>query len=275
VLRGGDGADTIDLASGGGTAYGDSGDDAIWVAHPDLGNPFPPVDYGDATLEGGLGADTVSGSGGHDLLTGGEGDDLLSGDPLYDIFGLTGGYDSVSGGSGHDIIYGGLLSDALAGGSGNDTMTGGTRFGLSPADGADELNGGAGDDSLAGGIGDDRVILGDGADTAIGGPGFDTLVGSDDGMRDHFVLFDTSHNRGDRIFGFESAYDVLSIEFVSDAMLVAGADPVAVGAGPVLLYDTDTGRLSHDPDGDGSLGADLITVLIGAPSLSSDNIVFT
>jgi hypothetical protein len=59
------------------------------------------------------------------------------------------------------------------------------------------------------------------------------------------------------------------------AVLVSGAAPVASGGGGQFLYNTTSGQLSWDADGDGAGAAVVIATLTGAPALVAADIVIS
>jgi Ca2+-binding RTX toxin-like protein len=80
-------------------AYGDAGNNAIYV---DKAITLPAVLYG------GTGKDTLSGGSGNDVIVGRKGNDALYGN---------GGRDLLIGGVGSDLLMGGLEEDILIGGT--------------------------------------------------------------------------------------------------------------------------------------------------------------
>ena len=193
-------------------------------------------DRGANVLDGGLGNDSLFGRGGADHLLGGAGNDLLD------------------GGEGDDLIEGGAGADKLLGRDGNDVLLGGT--------GKDELHGGAGDDRLVGGPGADKLIGDAGSDTFV----FDTV----DGLRD-------------TIYDFDRAQDHIAISVATFPGLAAFGlgtlDPGELSFGAAatspdqhLIYNTRTGVLSYDPDGNGAAAAFEIVQLLGRPHIDASNI---
>lgn len=144
---------------------------------------------------------------------------------------------------------------ALVGGDGPDVLVG--------WDKADVISGGAGDDRIAG--------LG-GADVLTGGAG-----------KERFFYIDPDEG-GDIITDFVAGEDRIEVSasgfggglVTGEAVtLVASGDPVAAGSGGTFLYDTDTGELFWDRDGDGAGGRELIATLAGAPVIAASDIVVT
>jgi Ca2+-binding RTX toxin-like protein len=245
------------------------------------------------TLNGNGGNDVLLGGGGNDVLIGGTGDDQLEGgtgndtliggdgdDQLFDLGGgnnrFEGGVgdDFVNGGAGNDFALGGTGDDALAGAAGNDTLSGenGSDTLLGNA-GNDSLNGGADADLLIGGAGRDTVVAGTGADTVVGGPGGDSIFLGADRVADRLV-FRNAGEFGDIVSGFEVGIDKIYLAFLKTANFVANANPVAGGAGPWLLYETDTGILSVDMLGAGGAAPVQIARFFGNPALAAGDFLF-
>ncbi|MBB3329602.1 Ca2+-binding RTX toxin-like protein [Halomonas campaniensis] len=216
LVRGGEGADTIDLSR-------------VWdidaEIHGGEGNDKIYLGGGNDLVYGGLGNDVIDATqnsgGGNNIIFGGRGDDIIhggSGDDL--IFGGTGtlrqvdveveggtedglrinasasrddgnnrittgnGNNLVFGGGGDDIIIGGDHADILFGDGGQVTVTRSSPWTLHSvqyvdlgAGGNDRIFGGDGDDIIYGGPGDDILKGGKGNDTIFGGKGFDILFG--------------------------------------------------------------------------------------------------
>ncbi|MBM3571890.1 MAG: calcium-binding protein, partial [Alphaproteobacteria bacterium] len=170
------------------------------------------------------------------------------------------GNHAAFGGDGHDTLTGGAGDDELSGGLGNDVLFG--------DQGADELVGGADNDSLNGG---------DGIDALSGGSGADTFVFDRDPGPTNF----------DVIEDFVSATDVLQLDddiFTALAGLGsapfalaavnfrAAADGQATSATQFILYNTSSGGVFYDADGNGAGSALQFASLTGAPTLLHSDI---
>ena len=175
------------------------------------------------------------GDDGNDSLLGQEGNDRLLGD------------------AGDDVLDGGAGADALLGGDGNDTLLGGT--------GADTQNGGAGGDLLAGGDGNDILTGGLGAD---------------------IFLFNRPNEGVDRITDFNLAEDVIQVSATGYGVtlplgpltsLTTNTTGQANGAGQQFIYETDTGRLWFDIDGQGGAARVAIADFTGRPALDASDII--
>jgi Ca2+-binding RTX toxin-like protein len=207
------------------------------------------------TVDGAGGADSLSGGTGNDILLGGSGDDRLSGNT---------GVDFLSGGDGADSLFGGTGADTLRGEEGNDRLGGG--------DGADLMEGGAGDDSLAGGADNDTLSGGAGTDTLMGGLG-----------ADHF-LFEQPAGAFDLVVGFVLGTDKIALLGSAFGLSAGGLDEAhfeanlsgfaTAGGAPMLVHETDAGRLWFDADG-ADAGFDRVQIarLWGKPLISEADIV--
>lgn len=238
-LRGEDGDDIV---------YGNGGDDSLLGGN---GNDLLRGGPGDNFIDGGTGVDTV------DYSDRNESVDVYLGDGYSDLSGgdtdILVNIENVIGTALDDYLEGNSLANRLEGGKGND-----------------DLDGGGGDDILVGGVGDD-LLFGDlGNDVLAGGRGADGFV------------FNTAPGPTniDQVIDFDPATDKLVFDL---AIFTAGLGTGTVSAtkfraGPAvataadiddyLLYDTTSGVLYYDADGQGTTHAPLAVVtLIGAPTL--------
>ncbi len=148
------------------------------------------------------------------------------------------------------------------------------------------INGIGGNDSLFGSNGNDVLIGGLGLDTLFGGPGADTFssVASEANLSNFDVILDFNAAQGDRIrvgaVGSESIFvfpDILP-GFLSTSQFFAGPEAVStiVPSSVRFIYDTSTGRLYFDPDGNDPIGgnraSNLVFELLDAPPLNASNI---
>jgi Ca2+-binding RTX toxin-like protein len=185
-IYGGGGNDKLHTNGDGGAAYGEAGDDTLFV-----GPSWSWGDIGFSWLDGGTGIDTVSyvemdyavdasllrGTSGSDCyvsienLTGSNYADSLEGDSNANVLSGGGGYDNIRGGDGDDYLDAGADGGVLMGGNGSDTLVAGGSMNilLGNADDdtidirygfAQEIDGGAGYDSLllAGSAADWEII---------------------------------------------------------------------------------------------------------------------
>ena len=177
------------------------------------------------------------------------GNDVLNGSSGADIANAYGGNDSLHGNGANDIVRGGTGNDKVWGNTGGDTLNGQA--------GNDILYGGPGKDSLIGGTGNDKFV-------------FDSAGGS---------------NNADRITDFVHSADKIQLDNADFAGVGAtgtlaqgkffkGANVDATGANDPtdrVLYDTDSGKLYYDSDGNGPNGKVLIATVVGDP----DNLAFS
>ncbi|MFT3953323.1 MAG: calcium-binding protein [Piscinibacter sp.] len=249
---------------------------------------------GDDTLAGGLGADRLHGGNGSDRLTGNGGNDRLDGSL---------GSDQMAGGAGSDLYIVDMTTDVVSetvttateidtvqstvtwtlglnverltltgssaiNGTGNalaNTITGNA--------GANALNGGSGKDTLSGGSGNDSLNGSTGNDSLTGGAGLDSFVFNS-------ALNATSNL--DRIVDFNSVDDRFLLENavftkftstgqISAANFRASTSGTAADSNDYLLYDTDSGQLFYDADGNGAGARVLFAVVtVGTTIIASD-----
>ncbi len=245
----------IDGLDGNDTIKGLGGDDTL------IGNTGNDVLYGDAgndSLKGGLGNDRLEGGAGNDRLEGGSGKDRLYG---HD------GNDRLSGGTGDDTLSGGNGADSLYGNAGKDLLYGGA--------GDDTLSGNEGNDRIEGESGKDRLLGGEGNDTLNGGTGNDRLEG---GTGKDVFVFDAALNKNtnvDTITDFRFGEDKIQLKksifaklnggTLSAAHFKASVGGLARDANDYILYNTTTGALLYDADGNGSGAAIQFATLQNKP----------
>ncbi len=252
IIRGGDGADGIigdaaNLSSGtvqvGGDdrLFGDAGNDFIIGR---TGNDILVGGEGDDSLDGGDGIDTAS----YATALAGVRADLQAprtntGDALGDS------YASI------EVLIGSGFSDTLHGGAGNESIAG--------ARGGDGLSGRSGNDKLFGGLGSDRMAGGAGRDAFV----FDSALNS---ITNHdtivdFVAADDTVRLDHRIF---TALGQTSGTLAA-ATFFASATGLAHDASDRIVYNTSTGILSYDADGNGAGAAVRFALLTGAPAITN------
>ena len=265
---------------------------------------------GDNLLTGDDGNDILAGGGGRDRLEGGAGNDVLNGGSGADVMLGGAGNDTYYVDVSTDRVYETVTSAATdttdAGGS--DTLVSRIAFDLSVQNGtrfvenltlagtanirgsgndlANRIIGNAGNNALSGGLGDDTLRGAGGADKLSGGEGRDTLTGGagadtfvfdtpalDTSTRDRITDF--NHAEGDTIrlakavfAGFGHTGALTADEFYA----AAGANH-AHDASDRIIYNTTTGALWYDADGDGSTAAVPVAVLTGHPDLAPGDIL--
>ena len=159
--------------------------------------------------------------------------------------------EDATGGSGADQISGNFVSNGLRGGNGHDS-----------------LRGMQGDDRLIGGNGNDSLIGGDGADRLTGGHGSDAFC---------FNVTPSGTSDADTITDFNHAADRFRVDGAAfgglgqwtAAAFFASAAGHAHDASDRFIYETDTGKLFFDADGNqaNSVAAILIATLINIPTV--------
>lgn len=254
---------TVNLTTGvssGGTAAGDSFS-GIENLRGGSGNDSLTGNGAANRLEGMAGADTLEGKGGNDTY-------VVSGADVI-IEAANGGFDTVE--TGVTTTLGANLEGLRLTGAAAINGTGNSAANLIEGNGAaNVLNGGGGNDTLFGGAGDDRLIGNGGVDSLSGGDGADVFV---------FL----APNAGlDTIDDFAHLVDRIEISGAGFGGLAAGAlDPtrfaanlsgVATSPDHRFIYETDTGNLFYDADGNGAGARIRIAVLAGMPDLTAADI---
>lgn len=223
---------------------------------------------GKASLTGNTLANVLHAGKGDNVLDGGSGTDTLS--YAYGANGTSGVKVSLAtttaqatGGSGIDTISGferltgSSNGDSLSGNSGTNLIRGGS--------GKDSVSGGGGADTLYGDAGDDLLRGGTGKDTLYGGSGKDVF---------RFDTTPDSTTNVDRIMDFSVADDTIQLEnaiFTRFGKTATGPIPsssfkanitgVPSDANDYLVYETDTGELFYDTNGNAAGGATQIALL--------------
>lgn len=250
---------------------GETGDDQI------LGNG------GNDTLIGGRGNDTMNGGTGSDEIRPFDGMESDSGPASY-------GQDSIDGGAGTDTLFLrtetavvlDLAAGTLAGGGGaggSASVVNVENFSI-----LEFFSDGAFDDSLAGDGANNRLESSRGNDTLNGRGGVDTLAGGDGADNFVFSVAPGAAN-ADVITDFASA-DTIVLDRDAhnnvgpDGNFSVGDDRFFAGAGANsgqdasdrVVYNTTTGQLWYDADGNAPGLAQLIATLAGAPALAATDI---
>jgi Ca2+-binding RTX toxin-like protein len=240
---------------------------------------------GNDTVIGSLASDTIIGAGGDDRLSGGDGDDLF-------LFSASSGADTINGGLGYDAIRATAANSNLnwasvsnieeisAGGFANVRILG--------TKGADDINlNGVFAPGIAGietNNGDDTVFGTAYSDRITGGAGADLLTGNygQDIFRYVSVGDSRSGSGIDRITDFQDGGDRIDLSAIDANTIKAGFQSFKFigeanfsGAGGEVRASTDVGGdtyVSADVNANGT--PDLVIVLSGAHSLTSDDFIF-
>ena len=277
-IRGGSGNDNIDAGAGVNGVLAGSGNDKI-VAGDDGDN-----------VSGGDGNDTIMSNGGDDLIDGGAGkDNIKAGDGSDRIDGGEGD-DKMAGGAGDDTYWVSSAKDKIMelAGQGEDTAVSSFSFsieklanvenialtGIASADAkgnaaANELTGNDGNNALDGGAGDDVLNGGAGADVLTGGPGADTFLFDNLAIGGADTVRDFTH--GSDLLAFDAdVFTALAGSLDLNANVVVG--PAALDANDFLVFDSTTGALYYDENGNGAGGQVQIATLSGLTGVSGADV---
>ncbi len=233
------------------------------------------------TFAGGAKADTLKGGGGKDILTGNGGNDRLDGGAAADRMTGGNGSDTYIVGESGDVVK--ETSASLRSG-GNDlviatvthtlaqnverlTLEGRGNIDAIGNALANTLTGNRGSNEFSGKLGNDRIVTGAGSDIVI----FDTALGA-------------KPNR-DTVEDFDPARDLIHLDKqifkalaqptdkpLQEKFFWASVDGKAHDSDNRILYNTKTGELSYDADGDRSGHAVSFALLTGHPDLAAADI---
>jgi Ca2+-binding RTX toxin-like protein len=222
------------------------------------------IGSGDFSGTGNTAANTIVGGAGNDHLAGG-----------------AGAANQLVGGAGNDTYVVTVAGDSiieLAGGGTDTVETALASYQLGAAN-VENLTGTSGAGQiLAGSAGDNAITGAGGNDLLNGGLGADTLAGN--GGADYF-LFDSALGGGnvDTITDFTSGSDrILLDNAVFSALSEGGLPPTAFVIGTAaldaddrIIYDSATGNLFYDADGNGAGAAVQFATLSGHPILTAND----
>lgn len=221
-------------------------------------------------------------------------DTLTGSDAAFESFEGREGNDTIDGAGGVDRAdynhaIAGVRVDLVTGRAqdgygGTDTLRNiedvrGSRF-------ADTITGNAANNTLNGGAGNDTLIGNAGNDILIGGAGNDTLLG---GAGADIFIFNTAPNSTtnlDRITDFNVADDTIQLAksiftglgsvtgTLDITMFRSGAGITAAGDGDDrLIYNTTSGALFYDVDGQGGINAVQIALIGNKAGLTNADFV--
>ncbi|MDX2309593.1 MAG: calcium-binding protein [Hyphomicrobium sp.] len=252
-----------------------------------LGNALANTMAGNASanlLNGGAGNDVMSGAGGADILNGGTGNDNLAGGDGNDLYVVDSSTDvttesNAAAAGGIDTVQS-SVTRTLSTNIERLSLTGtaaidGTGNGLTNVivgnAAANTLKGLGANDSLNGAVGDDVLEGGLGNDTLTGGAGNDFFV---------FNTAPTATNQ-DSITDYSVAQDAVRLDnavftalgtttgVLAGAKFWASASGLAHDADDRIVYNTTTGVLSYDSNGNAVGGAIQIAVFSTKPALTA------
>jgi len=303
VLIGGAGNDTLNGGAGADSLTGGLGNDTYTVDNTGdavTENPGEGTDKVNSSVTYTLPANienlTLTGA----AVINGTGNDLAN-----SIIGNA-AINVLIGGAGNDALNGGAGADSLIGGLGNDTYTvdnSGDVITENLSEGTDKVNSsvtyalslnvenltltgalainGTGNDlanSITGNAADNELNGGAGNDTLNGGAGTNTLTG---GLGKDIFKFNTA-NHTDTIADFVVVDDTIQLENAVFAALTAtgtlASSNFVIGAAAVdfndfIIYNSGTGVLLYDADGNGAVAAVQIATLAGGLALTNADFV--
>jgi len=211
---------------------------------------------------GGLGDDIYVVNSASDIIVENpaEGEDLVVAYTAYSIAALpnvehmrlAGSAVFATGNSGANELQGNAVANSIIGNAGNDTLFG--------AGGDDTLNGSAGNDVLFGGTGADAFTF---SATGVSAANADTIMDFNAAEGDHLDLNDANFTAIGATGGFSPG----DPRFYSAIGASQGHD-----ADDRIIYDSGSGQLYYDPDGDGATSAVPIFTLASAPELQDVDI---
>ncbi len=238
------------------------------------------------TLTGNSAANVLDGGAGNDTLIGGAGNDTYGVDSAGDLV-------QEAAAAGTDLVQASisfslasltnlenltLTGTAAIQGSGNglaNVLTGnGAANLLQGGAGADSFSGGAGNDTLDGGLGADQLAGGSGADVFR----FDTALELVNSLAVTDKITDFTTSQADRIELSHQVFTALTGAAVSNGALSSAAflsssTGAATNASQRILYNSTTGLLSYDSDGNGLAAAYGFAQLTTLPALTSSMIL--
>ena len=163
------------------------------------------------------------------------------------------GFEGILGGSANDVLTGDGNTNAIYGYNGNDYLYGEA--------GDDVLVGGAGFDDLHGGNGNDLLTGGSGDDWFI----FDTAPNA---TTNTDTITDFTSADGDKLVFSKAIFTGLSGaalgDLSSNAFWSGAGIKTAHDADDRFIYDTTTGSLYYDADGNASGSAAVLVATLGA-----------
>jgi Ca2+-binding RTX toxin-like protein len=236
----------------------------------------------DATANGGYGDDSLDGKQGADTMIGGDGNDTYYVDNVKDV--ITEEDQTESGAGDDDLVHSTTASYTLPANVEHLIIDGKSKGNATGNELNNHLTGNAAVNTLIGLGGDDTFDSGNANDTLTGGDGNDTYIFSTgikgsknvDTIKDFVSGEDKIYLSADifaklaTALGFSDGSEPTSI--TDGDFFVSGAKVKPTDATSYILYDTNTGRVYYDADGNGKGAADWFITLTGKPELSADDI---
>src|SRR6185312_2173016 len=209
---------------------------------------FGTASYGNDSIDGGAGTDTVNFA-----ISAGQQSAIVADLTLGTIRGGgVGGAGSATVTSVEHVIGAGF-NDSIKGSAAAETLEG--------REGNDTLSGMGGNDTLVGGTGQDTCVFAAAPGVANADLVSDFVSGTDK------LAFD---NSAFAALGTAGAFAAGDGRFAAGAGFTSGRD-----ASDRLVYNTTTGQLFYDADGNGAGASQLVATLQGAPGLTASDIVVT
>ncbi|MGD9711759.1 MAG: putative Ig domain-containing protein, partial [Thermomicrobiales bacterium] len=161
---------------------------------------------------------------------------------------------NVAGNALNNVIFGNDAKNTISGGAGNDFINGGL--------GNDILVGGAGNDFINGGLGNDILVGGAGNDAFV----FNTTLSAATNVDTIFMYntFQDNIRLDNAVFTALGGTGVLS-----GSNFWSAANGLAHDADDRIIYNTSTGVLSYDADGNGKAAAVAFAVIGNKPWLTA------
>ena len=226
------------------------------------------------------GGTAINGTSGNDSLNGTSGNDALNGLGGNDTLAGSGGTDSYDGGTGTDTLDVRATSSGVTVNFVNGTIGGGfsgTFVNIErvlASDGVDNLIGATGNQTLSGRGGNDTFAGGVGVDTLWGGGGADAFVFREMGTGNADLISDFASG-SDKVHLDDAAFAVGATgNFAAgDARFKASSNGMATDADDRVVFNTSSGQLYYDADGNGAGAAQLIATVQSGASVAATDIV--
>jgi Ca2+-binding RTX toxin-like protein len=247
-----------------GEIYLDSGNDVYNGVNGRVSGPITCFG-GNDTVYAGVDDDTISGMTGNDILNGGLGADRMEGGSGNDTFYVDNVGDTVmeAAGEGSDVVAASASFRLAAGASVermNTTSQGGTSaINLTGNEFAQTLIGNAGDNRLEGREGNDTLRGLGGKDTFV----FNTKLGASN--VDTVVDFNVAD---DRFLLSDAIFTTVNTGILASGYFRSNTSGLAQDANDHIIYETDTGELYYDSDGNAAGGSVLFAKIAVGLSLT-------